>query len=212
MSEIMDRTSGACDGSSLPVVELFYSVQGEGTNAGTAAFFIRFAGCNVHCDWCDAKNTWAVREDSFMKVEDIVAAVADAGASVAVVTGGEPLLNNLDRLCVELHRRGIRIFLETSGTLPVSGSFDWICVSPKRKLKPLESVLALADEIKVVVSDASDFSWAEMNSLYVKPDCRLLLQPQWERMNDVMPAIIDYVKKHTAWHISLQTHKFMQIP
>lgn len=200
------------NGDRLPLVESFYTVQGEGLNAGRAAYFIRLAGCNVHCPWCDAKYTW--NESSFEQVD--VVRIADmassSGASVAVITGGEPLVHHLDGLCGILKSRGFEILLETSGSRPLSGCFDWICVSPKRKAEPLPEVLAEADELKVVISSEEDFHWAERNASGVGRACALLLQPEWDRREEVLPLMIDYVKRHPKWRISLQTHKYMDIP
>lgn len=199
-------------GMELPMVESFYTVQGEGYNTGKAAYFIRLAGCSVRCGWCDAKQTWEMSRYPAVKVEEIVARVLETPARYAVVTGGEPLGHNLNPLCDSLKMHGIKVFLETSGTEPASGTFDWICLSPKRKKKPLSELCLLADEIKVVIEREEDFEWAEENRAKVSPDCKLYLQPEWNCSKEMLPKIIEYVKEHPEWEISLQTHKFMEIP
>ncbi len=199
-------------GMELPLVESFYTVQGEGYNTGRAAYFIRLAGCGVRCSWCDAKQTWDLSGYPAVKVEDIVARVLETPAKYVVVTGGEPLGHNLAPLCESLKIHGLKIFLETSGTEPPSGRFDWICLSPKRKRQPLAELCMMADEIKVVIEKDEDFEWAEENKSKVSPDCRLYLQPEWNRAKEILPKIIEYVKAHPEWEISLQTHKFMEIP
>lgn len=198
--------------SSLPLVEAFCTIQGEGRHAGTPAWFVRLAGCDVGCRWCDAGNTWNARAYPFVETERLVARAAQSGAEVVVVTGGEPLLHPLGELTAGLHARGLRVFLETSGTRPLSGTFDWICLSPKRQKPPLEELLAAADELKIVVESAEDLAWAEENAARVGQKCLLFLQPEWGRRKQVVPLIVDYAKAHPRWKISLQTHKFMDIP
>lgn len=210
---LKDKNSGgSMPETVLPVVEQFYSIQGEGFNAGTAAYFIRLAGCNVRCEWCDAKYTWGMSGHAESGVCELVRNVSEAGANAVVITGGEPLLHDLSDLCSALHELGVRIMLETSGTMPLRGDFDWICVSPKRKLRPLNEVLREADELKAVISRDDDFSFAEENASHVSGKCVLSLQPEWSRMDAVMPGIVEYVKRNPAWRVSLQTHKFMNVP
>lgn len=200
------------DGISLPVAESFYSIQGEGSNTGKAAWFIRLGGCNVRCPWCDSPSTWDQNRHPVMTVEKIVEEIAASPAVNVVITGGEPLLHPLGPLCSALRGTGRNIFLETSGTSRISGDFDWICLSPKRHRPPLEDCLSLADELKAVVSREDDILWAETTAKSVKPDCVLMLQPEWGHRELVTPIIIDYVKKHPQWRISLQTHKYLGIP
>lgn len=196
----------------LPVVERFYTLQGEGFHSGKPAFFIRIAGCDVGCPWCDSKESWSAENVQETDAESLAAEAAASGAKAVVVTGGEPLLHNLDGLCALLGRTGAEIYLETSGSAPPSGSFDWICLSPKRRKAPLPEMLAIADELKVVIGETGDFAWAEENAAKVKPGCRLYLQPEWNRMQRIMPEIVEYAKRHPEWSVSLQTHKFMNIP
>lgn len=196
----------------LPVVERFYTLQGEGFHSGKPAFFIRLAGCDVGCPWCDSKESWSAEKYPVADVEVLADDVIASGAKAVVVTGGEPLLHNLDGLCTSLGRTGAEIYLETSGSAPASGRFDWICLSPKRNKAPLAEMLAVADELKVVIGEADDFGWAEENAAKVRPECRLYLQPEWGRMRQIMPDIVEYAKRHPEWSVSLQTHKFMDIP
>lgn len=200
------------DGALLPLVESFYTIQGEGRNTGKAAYFIRLAGCDVRCPWCDAKNTWDYRKYPLTDIHDIADRISHTPARTVVITGGEPLRYNLAPLCDELHGRNYEILLETSGTQPVSGNFDWICVSPKRHMPPLPQMCGIASELKVVISCEDDFIWAEENRRLTSPECVLFLQPEWDNSSKILPAIIEYAKNHPEWRISLQTHKFMNIP
>ncbi len=200
------------NGELLPVVESFYTIQGEGRHTGEAAYFIRLAGCDVRCPWCDAKNTWNVTNFPVVPVEEIVSCVLATTAHAVVITGGEPMKYPLGPLTELLKGRGLRIYIETSGTEPLLGSVDWICVSPKKRVAPLKDNLKAANELKVVVSHPDDFLWAEENACMTGNGCLLYLQPEWGRMREVMPLIVDYVKEHPKWRVSLQTHKFMEIP
>ncbi|MFI3328768.1 MAG: 7-carboxy-7-deazaguanine synthase QueE [Rikenellaceae bacterium] len=195
-----------------PLVEEFYSIQGEGYHSGKAAYFIRLAGCDVACSWCDAKESWSVKKHPLVDVAQLVENVVTSGARYVVVTGGEPLLHDLAPLCSALHSMGVEIFLETSGTQPLSGSFDWICLSPKRNKKPLAELLLAASELKVVVEDDDSFSWALECADKVAPECLLYLQVEWSRSSELMPKIVDYAKRDPRWIISIQTHKYMMIP
>ena len=200
------------EGKVLPVMEEFYTLQGEGFNTGQAAFFIRVGGCDVGCKWCDVKESWNSNDFPPVSTDKVVEHATSYPAKSIVVTGGEPLLYNMDYLCSELHKRDIRIFLETSGSQPVSGSWDWICVSPKKDAPPMPAVIGLANELKVIVHDNTDFQWAEENSNLVSGSCFLFLQPEWSRSRQLMPRIIEYIKSHPRWRISLQSHKYMRIP
>ncbi len=199
-------------GRKLPLVEEFYTVQGEGFHSGKPAYFIRLGGCDVGCRWCDAKFTWNADHFPLVDVEKIVSAAASCQAQAIVITGGEPLKYPLDILTAMLHERGLEIFLETSGSYPMSGTFDWVCLSPKRQRPPLDSMCAEADELKVIVESADDFAWAEECAARVGERCMLYLQPEWSRYERVVGAIVEYVKCNPRWNISLQAHKFMRIP
>jgi len=200
------------EGKMLPVMEEFYSLQGEGFNTGQAAWFVRLGGCDVGCKWCDVKESWNAADFPPVPTDLVVEHAASAPARSIVVTGGEPLLYNMDWLCSGLHGKGIRIFLETSGSQPVSGSWDWICLSPKKDAPPLKEVALLANELKVIVHDNTDFTWGEELTQLVSPSCLLYLQPEWSRREIMMPEIISYIKANPKWRISLQSHKYMHIP
>lgn len=200
------------EGRLLPVMEMFYSLQGEGYNTGKAASFVRIGGCDVGCHWCDVKESWDAAIHPLTSVEKIAETVCSFPAKAVVITGGEPLMYKLDVLCAKLREKGIQIFIETSGAYPLSGRFDWICLSPKANHPPLTETLMSADELKVIVHDDSDFEWAEENAALVKEKCLLYLQPEWSQHKLMLPLIIDYVQKNPQWMVSLQSHKFMNIP
>jgi 7-carboxy-7-deazaguanine synthase len=200
------------NGSLLPLMEDFYTIQGEGFHTGKAAYFLRIGGCDVGCYWCDVKESWNPDLHPLTPVDVIVGKVLESKADTVVITGGEPLMYNLDILCAALHSRGLKIHLETSGSHPFSGNFDWICLSPKRKSPPLNDIYFRANELKVIVFENSDLEWAETNTGLIKTECKRYLQPEWSRMKNVMPIIVDYVMKNPSWEVSLQTHKFMHIP
>jgi organic radical activating enzyme len=199
-------------GEILPVMEEFYTIQGEGFNTGKAAYFIRLGGCDVGCHWCDVKESWNPELHPLTRIEDIILRAASHPAKAVVITGGEPSLYDLGPLCDGLHRAGIRIYIETSGAYPFTGQFDWICVSPKKFKKPGTDWLHPANELKVIVFNQSDLAWAEEHALLIEKNCKRYLQPEWSRSEKVLPLLIDYVKEHPEWEISLQTHKFMHIP
>ena len=200
------------NGRLLPLVEDFYTIQGEGFHTGEAAYFIRLGGCDVGCSWCDAKETWNPLRFPPVPIEDIVSRAAAHPAKAIVITGGEPFLYPLDPLCEALKARGCAIFLETSGSHPRSGSFDWICLSPKKQQPPVGNIHKEASELKVIISSSDDLAWAEENRSQVGPDCLRYLQPEWSRAKQLIPLIVDYVKEHPQWRVSLQTHKYMSIP
>ena len=193
-------------------MEEFYTLQGEGYNTGQAAYFIRVGGCDVGCRWCDSKESWNAGDFPPVATDLVVDHATAYPARSIVVTGGEPLLYNMDYLCRELHSRGIRIFLESSGSQPMSGAWDWICISPKKDAPPLREVAIKADELKVIVHDTTDFIWAAENAVLVSSSCLLYLQPEWSRREVMIPAIVEYIKNHPEWRISLQSHKYMHIP
>ncbi len=196
----------------LPLMEDFYTIQGEGAYQGHAAYFIRLGGCDVGCVWCDVKESWDASAFPMVPIESITAKVRESGASIAVITGGEPLMYDLSALTQSLRSAGVRTHLETSGVYPLTGTWDWICFSPKKFKPPHPSVFGLADELKIIVYHSSDFAWAEQFANKVGDRCVCLLQPEWSREKEVLPAIIAYVKANPGWKISLQTHKYMNIP
>jgi 7-carboxy-7-deazaguanine synthase len=196
----------------LPVMESFYTIQGEGFNTGKAAYFIRLAGCDVGCVWCDVKDSWDVTKHPLVTINKITEDALKYPSRFVVITGGEPLMHSLSFLCEELHKNNFKIALETSGAYPLTGKFDWICVSPKKFKLPLPELLKVADELKVIIYNKADFKWAEENSKEVKPTCKLFLQPEYDQFNKVMPLIIEYVKANPEWQVSLQSHKVMNIP
>ncbi len=208
----MKKKESDNSGLMLPLVEEFYSVQGEGCNTGRAAYFIRVGGCDICCSWCDTRYSWNAELHPMVAVEAIAANVIAAGADSVVVTGGEPLMWNMGPLCELLRSKGIETFLETSGAYALSGKWDWITLSPKRNSPPLPGIWEMADELKVVIHDGIDFEEAERYSRNVGPGCQLLLQPEWSRYREMIEAITEYVKKNTKWRVSLQAHKFMHIP
>jgi organic radical activating enzyme len=192
-------------------MEHFYTLQGEGVFAGHAAYFIRLGGCDVGCPWCDVKESWPREGHQEMSAHSIAAFVKESGAPIAVITGGEPLLHNLDALTAALKNEGIRVHIETSGSSPVSGTFDWVTLSPKRFKVPLPEVYPLVNELKVVISSQQDFRWAEKHAPLCAESTKLLLQPEWDT-KESMVWITSYVKMHPKWAVSLQTHKFLGIP
>ena len=193
------------------MVEEFYSLQGEGYHTGKAAWFVRVGGCEVGCSFCDEMRTWDASKYPMVDVDEIVARAAQKPARAVVVTGGEPLLYNMDYLCTKMHEHGIQCFLETSGSQHCSGEWDWICLSPKYGAAPLPDILAKANELKVIIGCEEDFDWAEENSRKVSKNCLLLLQPDWNRCNAIIGRLVNYVLEHPKWRVSLQTHKYMQI-
>lgn len=197
---------------SLPVMEAFYTIQGEGAHQGRAAYFIRLGGCDVGCHWCDVKESWQANAHPQQSVREIVEAAARHPARLAVITGGEPLMHDLTELCDALHRHGFTINIETSGAHPLSGNLDWICLSPKKFKAPLPEFYQRAHELKVIIFNRSDFAWAEQFAERVVPDCQLFLQPEWSASDKMLPQLIDYVKENPQWRISLQTHKYINIP
>lgn len=196
----------------LPVMEQFYTLQGEGQYAGHAAYFIRLAGCDVGCVWCDVKESWEVAEDQWVNISEIVDAASQYPGRLAVITGGEPAMYDLNELARQLKEAGFRIHIETSGAYPLSGQIDWVTVSPKKFKSPLKEVLKKADELKVVVFNPSDFKWAEEHAAAVNEECLLYLQVEWGKLKKYTDDIIEYVKEHPQWKLSVQTHKYLDIP
>lgn len=200
------------EGQLLPLMEEFYTIQGEGYNTGKAAYFIRIGGCDVGCHWCDVKESWDANIHPLTPVERIVENVVASGTDSVVVTGGEPLIYNLNELTTRLREKKIKTFIETSGAYSLSGKWDWICLSPKKTMPPLKEIYAAAHELKVIVFNRHDFKWAEEQAQLLNKDCYLFLQPEWSKRETLLPEIISYVKENTKWMISLQTHKYMNIP
>ncbi|MGA2406198.1 MAG: 7-carboxy-7-deazaguanine synthase QueE [Bacteroidales bacterium] len=200
------------DGVKLPVVEEFFSLQGEGFHTGKAAYFIRLGGCDVGCSWCDSRFSWNPNLHPMVETHAIIDRVLKSGTDSVVVTGGEPLIWNLDYLCNGLKSNNISTFIETSGAYPLSGTWDWICMSPKRNMPPVSEICKVADELKVIIQDNSDFEWAEKYRGMVSDDCRLYLQPEWSRFETIIPEIVQFIKKNSIWRISVQVHKYMHIP
>lgn len=196
----------------LPVMEAFYTIQGEGFHQGRAAYFIRLGGCDVGCVWCDVKESWDASQHPQLSIEQIVADAQLHPGRLAVITGGEPLLHNLDELTRQLHNAGFETNIETSGSSPLSGEWDWICLSPKKFKAPLPAILPQASELKVVIFHKHDFEWAETYAAQVGPGCKLYLQPEWNKAAEMTPLIIDYIKAHPQWELSLQVHKYINVP
>lgn len=198
--------------SSLPLMEAFYTIQGEGQYQGHAAYFIRLGGCDVGCVWCDVKESWDATAHPEVPTGDIANQAKNSGSEIAVVTGGEPVMYNLSELTKALKDKGLRTHIETSGVYPLTGTWDWVCFSPKKFKAPHESIFTKADELKIIVYNKGDFEWAEDFAARVGPSCVLFLQPEWSREKEMLPLIVDYVKGNPKWKISLQIHKYMNIP
>ena len=196
----------------LPLMEAFLTVQGEGYFAGQSSYFLRVGGCDVGCHWCDVKESWNPNLHPLTKVDDIIKEIEKISVNIVVITGGEPLMWNLDYLCKKLRSMNIKVHLESSGAYPLSGIFDWICLSPKKFQPPLGKIKSIANELKVIVSNNNDFKWALLQQKDINSDCKLYLQPEWSKREFFLPKIIDFVTLNPQWIISLQTHKYMNIP
>lgn len=199
------------DGKYLPVMESFYTIQGEGFHSGSPAHFIRTAGCNVGCGWCDVKESW---DEDLHPIVDIRTLINDvkSDCNIVVVTGGEPLLWNMKPLTKLLKKNNFKTHIETSGSSKLTGDWDWICLSPKKRKSPMSEVYKKANELKMIIYNNSDFKFAEEQAKKVNSQCMLFLQPEWTRKDLIMPKIVDYVMKNSKWKISLQTHKYLNIP
>jgi 7-carboxy-7-deazaguanine synthase len=195
-----------------PLMEHYYTIQGEGYNTGKAAYFIRLGGCDVGCVWCDVKDSWDAGRHPSFSADDMLELVRQSKAKRVVITGGEPAMYDLSPLTELFRKEGYELFLETSGAYTISGEWDWVCLSPKKFKSPLPDELQKADELKVIVFNQSDFGWALRHAESVRQSCKLFLQPEYSVQHRVLPAIIEFVKDHPEWQISLQTHKVMQIP
>ena len=198
-------------GTLLPLMEAFYTLQGEGYHKGSAAYFIRIGGCDVGCHWCDVKESWDANLHLPTPIEHIVNQAKQYSDTV-VVTGGEPLMWNMDPLCKALHGQDMQVHIETSGAYALTGTWDWFCLSPKKNKRPLQAAYDYADELKVIIYNKDDFKFAEEQAARVAPNCKLFLQPEWSRREKVMPLIVDYVLANPKWKASLQTHKYLNIP
>lgn len=196
----------------LPVMEQFYTIQGEGKNSGRAAYFIRLAGCDVGCVWCDVKESWNMEEHPLVKIDELVSAVKTSGTDFVVITGGEPAMYDLTALTAKLKALRVEIALETSGCYPLQGHVDWYCFSPKKFKQPCDEAYEKANEIKVIIAHPSDFAWAEEHIKRLNAGSLRFLQTEWSKQERFLPMIIDYVKENPSWKISLQTHKYMNIP
>lgn len=204
--ELFDR------GRKLPVVEEFYSIQGEGYHVGKPAYFLRIGGCDVGCSWCDTKFSWDPELHPVVEVDRILANIYTCPAKSVVITGGEPLIFDLDYICSELKKNEIEVLLETSGSHSLSGSWDWICLSPKQQSPPVENIRQMANELKVIIASGDDYKWAEENARMVNDNCELYLQPEWSVYDQIIDDLTEYAKANPHWKVSLQAHKFMRIP
>lgn len=198
--------------SALPIMEHFYTIQGEGFHSGKAAYFIRVAGCDVGCVWCDVKDSWHTEGYPVMDSKSLAKAALEHPSKLIVLTGGEPTMYDLNDLTSHLKESGFTINMETSGTHPLTGDIDWVCFSPKKFKKPLPEIYKVADELKVIIFHKSDFDFAEEHAALVKPGCKLYLQVEWSKREQMMPLVVEYVKQNPQWEISVQTHKYMNIP
>ena len=198
-------------GKMLPLMEEFYTIQGEGFHKGTAAYFIRIGGCDVGCHWCDVKESWNADLHPPTSTSQIINNAVKYSDTV-VVTGGEPLTWNMNLLTQGLKAKGVKVHIETSGAYKLTGEWDWICLSPKKLKLPTSEVYAKANELKVIIYNKSDFDFAEKQASKVNSDCVLYLQPEWSRKDKVIPLIVEYVMQNPKWKVSLQTHKYLNIP
>jgi organic radical activating enzyme len=208
----LSNTNLLAEGKELPLMEDFYSVQGEGFNTGKPAYFVRIGGCDVGCYWCDVKESWNPKLHPLTSTDEIIKKIIECPAKAVVVTGGEPLTYNLEYLCSELEKNGVKTFLETSGSKELTGFWHWICLSPKKQSPPLKEIYNKANELKVIIHCVEDFEWAEYNAKLVNENCFLVMQPEWSKRKEMVPAIIEYILKEPKWNISLQSHKYMNIP
>ena len=216
----MSLSSSAITTQKIPVMETFYTLQGEGTYQGKAAYFIRLGGCDVGCVWCDVKDSWDATKHPLFSVEEIVSNLQESLPTtqqknmnpIVVITGGEPLMYDLNELTTSIREAGYRTHLETSGAHPLSGNWDWICLSPKKFKAPIPEICKEANELKVVIFHHSDLQWAELYAEKVSPECRLFLQPEWEKSEKVTPLIVEYIQKNPKWALCLQIHKYINVP
>ena len=208
MSELIAKETNEL----LPVMEAFYSIQGEGFHQGRAAYFIRLGGCDVGCVWCDVKDSWDSTKHPLQSIDTIVDNAKAFPGRLAIITGGEPLLHPLNKLTAALHAAGFETNIETSGSSPLSGFWNWMCLSPKKFKAPIAAIVPKANELKVVIFNKYDFDWAESYASEVNPHCKLYLQPEWDRADVITPQIIEYIKQNPKWELSLQIHKYVIVP
>ena len=209
--ELIESSEEISKGFVLPVMESFYSIQGEGFHTGVAAFFIRLGGCDVGCHWCDVKESWEAENHPIKSIDEIISDAELSNARTIIITGGEPLMNNLDSLTNKIREKNFKLHLETSGAYPLSGDWNWICLSPKKFKEPVHEIYRQANELKVIIYNMDDFKFAEENAKCVNGNCALFLQPEWSRREAMLPLIIEYVKQSPRWRISLQTHKYIGV-
>ena len=200
------------EGLMLPLMEAFYTIQGEGYHSGKSAFFLRIGGCDVGCHWCDVKESWNADLHPPTEIHKMIDQILAYPSKTVVVTGGEPLMWNMQPLTDSLHSKGMSVHIETSGAYPLSGDFDWICLSPKKNNPPKEAIIPKANELKVIIHNRNDFKWAEQFAGQCSSDCKLYFQPEWSKAKEMMPEIVNYVMNNPQWNISLQSHKYMNIP
>ena len=193
-------------------MEMFYTIQGEGFYSGHAAYFIRLSGCDVGCHWCDVKESWDIDSDQYQKIDDLVEKVVESEAKIVVITGGEPFVHDLEELTHKLQEKKVRTHVETAGVYPITGKWDWICLSPKKFKPVLPEYFQRADELKVVIFNSSDFSWAIDNAKSVNENCKLYIQPEWSKEPELRLNIVQFIKDETDWILSLQIHKYLAIP
>jgi 7-carboxy-7-deazaguanine synthase len=196
----------------LPVMEHFYTLQGEGFHQGKAAYFIRLGGCDVGCHWCDVKESWDASKFPLLGVEEIGMAASLYSPEIAVITGGEPLMHNLSALTTALHSHKLRCHIETSGVYPLTGEWDWTCFSPKKFKDPDPAIFSVADELKIIIYNKSDFEWAEALARCMNTECQLYLQPEWSKKEAMYPLMVEYIKRNPKWRLSIQVHKYLNIP
>jgi organic radical activating enzyme len=199
------------EGTALPLMEAFYTLQGEGYYKGSAAYFIRSGGCDVGCQWCDVKESWDAAKHPPTQIQEIVEEAYQYSKTI-VITGGEPLMWNMEPLTQALNLKNMQIHIETSGAYPITGNWDWFCLSPKKNMLPTAEAYHIANELKVIVYNKNDLLFAEEQAQYVNDHCILYLQPEWSKREKVMPILVDYVLQNPKWKVSLQTHKYLNIP
>ena len=199
-------------GEMLPLMEAFFTLQGEGYYSGKAAYFLRIGGCDVGCHWCDVEESWNAELHPATSIANILRGIDKYLVDTVVITGGEPLMWNLDKLTTALKQNNFKVHLETSGAYPFSGDFDWICLSPKKMQQPLNAIKPITNELKVIINNKHDLIWAESQREGLSKECKLYLQPEWSKRKMVIPMIIDFIKENKHWTISLQSHKYMNIP
>ena len=196
----------------LPLMEEFLTLQGEGAHTGSSAYFLRIGGCDVGCHWCDVKESWNAELHPVTPLEQMVQNAVASGSPTVVVTGGEPLMWNMGPLTDALHAAGLQVHLETSGAYPLTGTWDWICLSPKKTKAPRSEWYAVAHELKVIVFNNDDFRWAEVHAQEINQGAQRFLQPEWSKREKALPEIIAYIERNPTWRLSLQTHKYIGLP